>query len=99
MPEEINRVFTDRISTLLLCPTETAVNNLKHEGSPFAATSVNKAKHKQRIENIGDVMHNAVFTSANALNYKSAWKASKSKKKLTRSAPSTGKKTPITPHA
>lgn len=32
MPEEINRVLTDHISSLLLCPTETAVNNLKKEG-------------------------------------------------------------------
>lgn len=32
MPEEINRILTDRISTLLLCPTDTAVNNLNKEG-------------------------------------------------------------------
>jgi len=32
MPEEINRVVTDQISTMLFCPTETAVNNLKREG-------------------------------------------------------------------
>jgi len=32
MPEEINRVLTDRISQLLFCPTETAVVNLRHEG-------------------------------------------------------------------
>jgi UDP-GlcNAc3NAcA epimerase len=32
MPEEINRVLTDHISTLLFCPTQTAVNNLKTEG-------------------------------------------------------------------
>lgn len=32
MPEEINRVVTDQISTLLLCPTETAVDNLRREG-------------------------------------------------------------------
>lgn len=32
MPEEVNRILTDRISDLLLCPTENAVVNLKNEG-------------------------------------------------------------------
>lgn len=32
MPEEINRIITDRISDLLFCPTEQAVRNLKNEG-------------------------------------------------------------------
>jgi UDP-N-acetylglucosamine 2-epimerase len=32
MPEEINRVLTDHISDLLLCPGRTAVLNLKKEG-------------------------------------------------------------------
>lgn len=32
MPEEVNRILTDRISTLLLCPTQTAVDNLVKEG-------------------------------------------------------------------
>jgi UDP-N-acetylglucosamine 2-epimerase len=32
MPEEINRVVTDHLSTLLLCPSETAVRNLAVEG-------------------------------------------------------------------
>ncbi|PKP62055.1 UDP-N-acetylglucosamine 2-epimerase (non-hydrolyzing) [Candidatus Atribacteria bacterium HGW-Atribacteria-1] len=44
MPEEINRVVSDSISTLLFCPTETAVNNLKKEG---IATGV---------YNVGDIM-------------------------------------------
>jgi len=32
MPEEINRVLADHLSTLLLCPTATAVANLAREG-------------------------------------------------------------------
>lgn len=32
MPEEVNRILTDRISDILFCPTDTAVENLKNEG-------------------------------------------------------------------
>lgn len=32
MPEEQNRVLTDHISQILICPTDTAVENLKKEG-------------------------------------------------------------------
>jgi UDP-N-acetylglucosamine 2-epimerase (non-hydrolysing)/UDP-GlcNAc3NAcA epimerase len=32
MPEELNRVLTDHASSLLLCSTQTAVDNLAHEG-------------------------------------------------------------------
>jgi UDP-GlcNAc3NAcA epimerase len=32
MPEEINRIVTDRVSTRLFCPTATAVNHLRNEG-------------------------------------------------------------------
>ena len=32
MPEEINRILTDRISDILFCPTQRAVRNLKEEG-------------------------------------------------------------------
>jgi len=51
MPEEINRILTDRISNILFCPTETAVNNLKAEGFE---------KFNTKIINCGDVMLDAV---------------------------------------
>ena len=47
MPEEINRILTDRISNLLFCPTKIAVENLKAEN--FGAFDV------KMIES-GDVM-------------------------------------------
>lgn len=56
MPEEINRVLTDRVSNLLLCPTELAVQNLKNEGFPFKAPN----NVEQKIFNVGDVMLDAV---------------------------------------
>lgn len=32
MPEEVNRILTDRVSQILFCPTEAAMENLKNEG-------------------------------------------------------------------
>ncbi|CAN0618892.1 UDP-2,3-diacetamido-2,3-dideoxy-D-glucuronate 2-epimerase [Burkholderia multivorans] len=32
MPEEVNRIVADRVSSLLFCPTDTAVRNLANEG-------------------------------------------------------------------
>lgn len=32
MPEEVNRILTDRVSQILFCPTDTAILNLKNEG-------------------------------------------------------------------
>jgi UDP-N-acetylglucosamine 2-epimerase len=49
MPEEINRVLTDHLSTLLFCPTETAVRNLAAEG-------ITKGVHL-----VGDVMLDALL--------------------------------------
>jgi len=51
MPEEINRILTDRISSILFCPTSTAVKNLAKEGF------YNFDGH---VEQPGDVMYDAV---------------------------------------
>jgi UDP-GlcNAc3NAcA epimerase len=52
MPEEVNRILTDRISDVLFCPTETAVSNLKKEGFKNFNCS---------IEKVGDVMYDAAL--------------------------------------
>lgn len=57
MPEEINRALTDRISSLLLCPSATAIRNLNREGFPFPTSS----NGPQRIVQVGDVMYDAVL--------------------------------------
>ena len=49
MPEEQNRILTDHISKLLLCPTDTAVQNLKKEGI------------EENVYNSGDVMCDSVL--------------------------------------
>ena len=51
MPEEINRILTDRISNLLSCPTDTAIKNLENEG--FKNLPIKIEKH-------GDIMKDAV---------------------------------------
>lgn len=57
MPEEINRVLTDRISKWLFCPTERAVKNLKNE---LCAGNSNEL-FTPYIVNAGDVMYDAVM--------------------------------------
>ncbi|QWG14892.1 UDP-N-acetylglucosamine 2-epimerase (non-hydrolyzing) [Bradyrhizobium sediminis] len=49
MPEEVNRIVSDRFSTLLFCPTATAVVNLAAEG-------ITKGVH-----NVGDVMYDVAL--------------------------------------
>lgn len=52
MPEEINRILTDRISDIVFCPTKTAVENLKNEG-------YDNLNIKQVLS--GDVMYDAAL--------------------------------------
>jgi UDP-GlcNAc3NAcA epimerase len=50
MPEEINRVMTDHLSSILFAPTETAVENLLCEGIA-----------REHIHLVGDVMYDAAL--------------------------------------
>ena len=64
MPEEQNRVLTDHISDLLLCPTQTAVDNLKKEGITFGVLKT------------GDIMYDAVLRNVDIAKKRyadSAW--------------------------
>ncbi|MFZ5516343.1 MAG: non-hydrolyzing UDP-N-acetylglucosamine 2-epimerase [Candidatus Zhuqueibacterota bacterium] len=49
MPEEINRIVADRLADLLFCPTQTSVENLRHEGMVTG------------VHNVGDVMFDAAL--------------------------------------
>lgn len=49
MPEELNRVLSDHVSTLLFCPTRAAVENLAREGITGG------------VFDVGDVMYDALL--------------------------------------
>ena len=49
MPEEVNRILTDRVSALLFCPTRAAVHNLVAEGITYG------------IHKVGDVMYDVAL--------------------------------------
>lgn len=61
MPEEINRILTDRISNMLFCPTTTAVTNLHVEGFQNFDCAIHQ---------VGDVMYDAVLYYRNKLSDK-----------------------------
>ncbi len=58
MPEEVNRILTDRISKWLFCPTTTAVKNLEAEGYKNYDCSISL---------VGDVMFDAVLFYRNKI--------------------------------
>lgn len=49
MPEEVNRVLTDHISSILLCPSQTSADNLKKEGIT------------EGVHVVGDVMADVLY--------------------------------------
>lgn len=69
MPEEINRIVSDHVSSILICPTETAVANLRREGFTNIANEGHLINDLSSFEgrsydaafvvNTGDVMYDA----------------------------------------
>jgi UDP-GlcNAc3NAcA epimerase len=59
MPEEINRVLTDHVSSFLFCPTDTATENLKKEGIT------------EGVFNVGDVMFDSFLFNKSLAEKKS----------------------------
>lgn len=57
MPEEINRILTDKISDILFCPTDTAVQNLQDEGIGNHSLA--------KVIKCGDVMQDAAIFYTN----------------------------------
>jgi UDP-N-acetylglucosamine 2-epimerase len=53
VPEEINRLLTDHLSTLLFCPTHQAVRNLLKEGIRDGKTRM--------VKKVGDVMYDSIL--------------------------------------
>ena len=62
MPEEINRILTDRISKWLFCPTQTAMDNLINEGFQ---------NFDSQVSLVGDVMYDAALFYAEKSDEKS----------------------------
>jgi UDP-N-acetylglucosamine 2-epimerase len=54
MPEEVNRVVTDHLSTILFCSSPSAVRQLESEGI------------RRNVHDVGDVMYDAVLTYSTA---------------------------------
>lgn len=63
MPEEINRIVCDQLSSILFAPTQTAVDNLRNEGLVDSPSHFAHGRRRQVI-NAGDVMYdNALYFS------------------------------------
>lgn len=50
MPEEVNRVVTDHVSSLLFCPTRASVDNLEREGVRDGVVAVGDVMYDASIE-------------------------------------------------
>lgn len=72
MPEEINRLLVDHVSTLLFCPTHTSIENLKKEGLENGSISTPHINHPF-VFHSGDVMYDSVLYYADRALQKRDW--------------------------
>ena len=56
MPEEVNRIVCDQLSSICFCPTETGVKNLEREGFLDSPAKFKNGKGRM-VVNSGDVMY------------------------------------------
>jgi UDP-GlcNAc3NAcA epimerase len=59
MPEEQNRRLTDHLSTWLFCPTQTAIDNLTHEGIINSGDIIKPDNDNKKVIRTGDIMYDA----------------------------------------
>jgi len=82
MPEEINRILTDHCSTVLFCPTEHAVENLKmenfsniaHNGQLIndPASQDSYPDNNSLVVNVGDIMYDSLLLCLDTAEKKSS---------------------------
>jgi len=72
MPEEVNRMLTDRLSSVLVCPTDAAVMHLRNEGiyNEGREGKGSSATPYPYVLRTGDIMHD------NAVHFSKSWSAS-----------------------
>ena len=72
MPEEVNRMLTDRLSSVLVCPTDAAVMHLRNEGiyNEGREGKGSSATSDPYVLRTGDIMHD------NAVHFSKSWSTS-----------------------
>ena len=70
LPEEINRIITDRIATYLFCPNESAVSNLSREGRTKGVFLVGDVMYDALHENVTTAESRSTILHDNGLRHK-----------------------------